>query len=303
MRQGEVYMTKQYPYGQGDGTVRWVPTGWLEEHLGDKDLVILDCQPNVHEYIQDHIPGAIYVPEGLFRIHMGNIPVRWIPPEAVQILFRIAGLDAEKPVVVYSGSGPLTTCGNYIGDGLEQTMLAYTLARYGHRKVLVLDGGFEKWKGEDRPLTRKFRSAQPSQFTCTVQENYLIGYDEVRKMKDRADVVLLDARPSPVYEGQGPWIKPGHIPGAVSLPWKTLMDDANRKLLRPDDQIAALVAAAGARPEKTIICSCGTGREATNEFILFRWYLGYPKVFLYEGGFTEWSSYADNPVVTGKNPR
>jgi thiosulfate/3-mercaptopyruvate sulfurtransferase len=56
-------------------------------------------------------------------------------------------------------------------------------------------------------------------------------------------------------------------------------------------------------PEKTVICSCGTGREATNEFILFKWYLGFPKVKIYEGSFTEWSSYPQNPTVIGPNPR
>jgi len=194
---GEV-MTKHYPYGKGDGIVKWVSTGWLSDHLSEKNLSVLDCQPNVHEYIQDHIPGAIYVPEGLFRIHVGTIPSRWIPPGAAQILFRIAGLDPEQPVIVYGSSGPLTTCGNYIGDGLEQTMLAYTLARYGHRHVLVLDGGLEQWKNEKRPLTRRFTEAPPSRFAGTVREDFLIGYEGVRQMKDRPDVVLLDARPPPV---------------------------------------------------------------------------------------------------------
>jgi len=296
-------MNKKYPYGKGDGIVQWVSTEWLEDHLTEKDLVILDCQPNVHEYIQDHIPGALYVPEGLFRIHAGRHPSRWIPESAMQILLSTLGLEPGKPVVVYSGSGPLTTCASFIGDGLEQTMLAYTLARYGHRRVYVLDGGFEKWKEEKRPMTREFGTAALSSFTADLKKDFFMSYDELIRVKDTPGVLLIDARPAPVYEGQGPWIKPGHIPGAVSLPWKSLMDEKNKKLLKPDDQIHTLVKAAGISPDKTIICSCGTGREATNEFILFKWYLGYPNVVLYEGGFTEWTSYAENPVVTGKNPR
>ena len=97
------------------------------------------------------------------------------------------------------------------------------------------------------------------------------------------------------------FINLGPVP--VSLPWKSLMDDKNKKLMKPDDLIQALVEAAGAVPDKTIICSCGTGREATNEFVFFKYYLKYPKVRLYEGSFTEWTMYHDNPVVTGKNPR
>jgi len=296
-------MVKTYPYGKGDGTVQWVSAGWLESHLSDKGLIVIDCQPNVHEYIQDHIPGALYAHENLFRIHDGAIPTRWIAADAAEILLRTLGLEPEKPVVVYSSSGPLTTCGNFIGDGLEQTMVAYTFARYGHRNVYVLDGGLERWKEEKRPCTRQFDLAKPSSFTVNLQKDFFIDYYEFIRMKERSDVVLLDARPSAVYEGQGPWIKPGHIPGAVSLPWKSLMDDKNKKLMKPDDQIQALIQAAGATPDKTIVCSCGTGREATNEFLLFKYYLGYKNVVLYEGGFTEWSSYPDNKTVIGKNPR
>jgi thiosulfate/3-mercaptopyruvate sulfurtransferase len=291
------------PYGKGDGTVQWVSTGWLNDHLNDKNMLIIDCQPNIHEYVQDHIPGALYAHENLFRIHEGKVPTRWIAAESAQVLFRTLGIDPGKQIVVYTSSGPLTTCAAFIGDGLEQTMLSYTLARYGHHKISILDGGLDKWKEEKRPVTREYSTAVPSTFIVNVRDEYYIEYDEVKKIKDKPDTCLLDARPPAFYEGQGPWIKPGHIPGAMSLPWKTLMDDKNKKLMKPVDQVQAMVTAIGATPDKTIICSCGTGREATNEFILFKWYLGYPKVRIYEGSLTEWLSYRDNPTVTGKSPR
>ena len=295
-------MNKMNPYPQGEGIVKWISTEWLEEHLKDRDLMILDIQPNIHDFISDHIPGALYVNEGLFRAP-GKWPNTWLPKESIELVLSSLGVKPDIPTVVYTSPGPLSGCGSFIGDGLEQTMVAYTLARYGHNKVYVLDGGLDKWKEEKRPVTRVFRAAIPSDFTATVRKEYFIEYDEFRSIKDRSDVVLFDARPSAFYEGQGPWIKPGHIPGAVSLPWKTLMDDKNKKLLKPEEEILGMVRNLGATPDKTVICSCGTGREATNEFILFKWFLKYPKVRIYEGSFTEWTSYPDNPVVTGKNPR
>jgi thiosulfate/3-mercaptopyruvate sulfurtransferase len=81
------------------------------------------------------------------------------------------------------------------------------------------------------------------------------------------------------------------------------MDEKNKRLLKPDEEIEAILDAKGVTRDRVIICSCGTGREATNEFLLFKWYLGYPKVRIYEGSFTEWSSYPDNPTVTGGSPR
>jgi Rhodanese-related sulfurtransferase len=59
----------------------------------------------------------------------------------------------------------------------------------------------------------------------------------------------------------------------------------------------------GVTEKKEILLYCGTGREATNEFILLRWFLNIPRVRLYEGSFTEWSAHPENPTVTGKNPR
>ena len=70
--------------------------------------------------------------------------------------------------------------------------------------MYLLDGGLEKWKEEKRPVTRQFDLTKPSSFTVNLQKDFFIDYYEFLRMKDEANVVLLDARPSPVYEGQGP---------------------------------------------------------------------------------------------------
>ena len=292
-------MEKTYPYPPGEGKVKWVSTDWLQEHLKDKNLMILDVQPNVHDYIQEHIHGAVYMNEGLLRVPLKGKPAMYVPPESIQAIFRRVGLKPNVPVVVYTGTGPFKGW----GAGLEQTMMTYSLARFGHNKVYVLDGGIDKWKEEGRPLTKVFPNVEESDFTVEVRREYFVEYEEFKAMKDREDVILLDARPPAVYEGQGPWMKLGHIPGAINLPWTSLMDDKNKRLLKPDEEIQCIIKERNITPEKTIICSCGTGREATNEFILFKWYLRYPKVKIYEGSFTEWSSYPENPTVTGKKPR
>lgn len=292
-------MEKTYPYPPGEGKVKWVSTDWLQEHLEGKDLMILDAQPNVHDYIQEHIPGAVYLNEGVLREPLKGRPAMYVPPEAIQPIFRRVGLKNDLPVVVYTGTGPFKGWGN----GLEQTMMAYSLARFGHNKVYVLDGGIDKWKDEGKLITKVFPKIEESDFTVEARREYFVEYKEFKAMKDREDVILLDARPPHVYEGQGPWIKPGHIPGAINLPWASLMDDKNKRLLKPDERIQSIIKEHSITRDNTIICSCGTGREATNEFILFKWYLSYPKVKIYEGSFTEWSSYPENPTVTGKNPR
>ena len=290
-------MKKEYPYGSG--TVKWISADWLHENLKKQKMIILDVQPNIHDYIEQHVPRAIYLIEGLLRTYIDGMPARYVPPDTIQPVLRYAGLRPGVPAVVYTGTGAAKGW----GDGLEQTMMAYSLARFGHDCVYVLDGGLDKWKGEGKPLTKEFPKSSTSDFTVRVQSDFYIQYEEFKAAKDRKDVMVLDARPPDVYEGHSYWIKPGHIPGAVNVPWASLMNDANKSLLKSDEEISAILKANDVRPEKTIICTCGTGREATNEFILFKWYLNYPSVKIYEGSFTEWTAYPENPTVTGKNPR
>jgi thiosulfate/3-mercaptopyruvate sulfurtransferase len=236
-------------------------------------------------------------------MHIGGIPVRWIPAELAQVLFRTLGFDHDRPIVIYADGKPAQAPAAAAGDGFEAGMVAYTLVRFGCCRVMLLDGGLEQWRAEDRPLEQDFSRTSPSSFTVEVPVDLFIGYEECARIKDDSEVVLVDTRPVSWYEGQGPWRRPGHIPGAVSLPATRLMDEHNATRLKPETEIRAILSELGIMPEKTIICSCGTGRTAATVFLILTWYLGYQDVVMYEGGFTEWASHLENPVVTGKNPR
>jgi thiosulfate/3-mercaptopyruvate sulfurtransferase len=278
--------------------ITWVSTDWLAERLDRQALTVIDVQPNIHDYILEHIPGAVYLNEGLLRVPLNGLPVRYTPPEAFQAIARRVGLRADIPAVIYGGTGPFSKR----GDGLGQTTMAYALARFDHDDVCVLDGGIDRWKAEGRPLTMDFPQVAGSDFTARLCGEYFVEYDAFKAMKDRGDVILLDARPPAVYEGQGPFAKPGHIPGAINVPWDSFLDPQNKCLHKPDGEIQALLAEHNITPDKTIICSCGTGRKATVEFIVLKWRLNFPRVLLYEGSFTEWVSYPDNVTVVGPTP-
>ena len=89
-------MKREYPYGTGP--VKLVSTEWLAGRLSDKKLVILDVQPNVHDYILEHIPGAIYLNEGLFRGYEGELPTVWVGPDVVKAVLSNAGIDRATPL-------------------------------------------------------------------------------------------------------------------------------------------------------------------------------------------------------------
>ncbi len=289
-------MKKEYPFGRGN--VKWISTQWLQDNLNDPNLNILDAQPDIDDYFAEHIPGAIYLNEATLRAPKYSLPAQYIPAEAAKLLFRRIGLDNDSPVVVYSGRGAYTGT----EGALTQSMLAYALARFGHNRVYVLDGGLDKWRREGRRLSQEFPRVAEGRFRPVVRQEYTIEMEQVGKIKDRGNVILLDARSPKLYEGKGPWSRAGHIAGAVNLPWRTLMADDNPTLLRCDTEIRKILKDHGVTSDKTIIVSCGMGRESTSVFLLLKWYLGYPDVRLYEGSFAEWADYPQNPTVTGPDP-
>lgn len=292
-----------YPYPPGQGTVKWISTEWLADHIEDDDLNILDVQPNIHDYIMGHIPNAVYMNEGVLRSAWESLPAMYVPPEGLKPILDRAGVDPDTPTVIYSGAGRYSHCTAGIGDGLEQPMMAYSLARFGHKKLYILDGGIEKWLADGHKLTKVYPRCIKSDFTVDVQREYFVTYDQFLEIKEQNNVMVLDARPADIYARGGLWPKLGHIPGALSLPWRSLMTGDNSRLLKSDIELKEIIGKFDIRPEKTLIVYCGTGREATNEFIILKWYFGHEKVKIFEGSFTEWTAHPENPTVTGTEPR
>lgn len=291
-----------YPHPPGEGIVKWISTQWLADHIEDDDLKILDVQPNIHDYIMGHIPHAIYMNEGILRSARENLPAMYVPPESLKPILDQVGVDSDMPTVIYSGAGRYSRCTAGIGDGLEQPMMAYSLARFGHKKLYILDGGIEKWLADGHKLTKVYPECIESDFTVNVQRDYFVTYDQFLSMKDNDDVLVLDARPAEIYAQGGLWPKLGHIPGALSLPWRSLVTPDNSRLLKIKEELEEIVGRFDIRPKKTLVIYCGTGREATNEFIILKWYFGHDKVKIFEGSFTEWTAHAENPTVTGTEP-
>ena len=199
------------PYG--NGRLKWISTQWLADHLDT--IRIMDIQPDIHDYIQGHIPGAVYFAEKLLRLPLNGVPGVYIESEAFANLMSRIGISNDTPVVIYTGIGLHQKWGN----GLDQPMLAYTLLRFGHKEVYLLDGGLDKWVAEKRKISQEFPKVKPSNFKAKVNSEMYVNIADVINLKDNDDVILLDARPSNWYRGEdSPWIRDGHIPGAVNLP-------------------------------------------------------------------------------------
>ena len=146
---------------------------------------------------------------------------------------------------------------------------------------------------------------QESDFKVEIQSDFFVDMQEFKKSSgNKRMCVVIDARPPAMStRGRDPGVSPATLLGAINLPWKSLMDPKNPALLKPKQEVLDILEHGKITPNKRIICSCGTGREATNQFLLLKEYLGYPKVKIYEGSFTEWSSHPENPTATGPEPK
>jgi thiosulfate/3-mercaptopyruvate sulfurtransferase len=281
----------------GKGRLNWVSTRWLAEHL--KDVKIIDAQPDFHDYMTEHIAGAVYLNENTMKAWSGNLPQQYLSPEYFCEIMGRSGISTLDPTVVYSGKGG----SKGQGDSIEQAVVAYALLRFAHNHVYILDGGLDKWKSEHRPVTRELPQVIPSRYASYVDGSTLINLDELIKVKDSSDTLLLDARKPAFYTGEdGLWARNGHIPGAVNLHWSTLMNANNSAELKPIREIATLVEKVGATKDKMIVCYCGSGRAAALEYEILKHLLGYERVRLYEKSFIEWSANPKLPVAKGQSP-
>jgi len=261
-------------------------------------LTIIDCQPNVHNYIRAHIPGAVYLAEESLRISREGFPHRWIDAELASLFFSKVGVKEDVPVVVYTSTNPTAPT----GDGVPQGMIAYSLIRYGHPEVMILDGGFDRWVSDNRPLSTQYPKSKVEDFQASTSSELPIDYEEFLRVKDAEGVVHIDSRQREQYVGESAWPKRGHIPGAINIPWSEAFRPDNLCQLRTREEVLDTFISKGVTEDKEVICHCGSGRKAAAQLCVLRWYLGYPHVRLFEGSFTEWCAHGDNATKPSDAP-
>lgn len=271
-------------------TVQFVQPGWVTEHASDPKLRILDVRQNPFDYFTDHIPNAVHIADNTFRGPNGTLPVQYWQPDQLRSVFSQAGVNDDSSVLVYSDGR----------DVLGATMVAYLLERTGHSNVAVLDGGFAGYKAAGLPVSKEFPSYAPGRFTVQDQPALRVTLDQVRQLIGQPGVTFIDPRPPELFSGQQQiWVRNGHIPGAKNIPWGSFtVGETNLHQLKPLDEIRQLLASRNVTPEDDIIVTCSTGREATLQYHVLKHLLGYPKVRVYEGSWTEYSN-SDLPVETG----
>lgn len=266
-----------------------VSAAWLASHLKDTNLVLLHVGPK-EGYDAAHIPGARYVALADLSLPRaeGALILELPPADVLDAALEKLGISDDSRIVVYFGE-----------DWVSPTTRVYFILDSigaGDRSS-ILDGGMRAWKAAGHPVTTDVAVVKTGKFTPKPRTDLVVDAAWVKANVTKPSVAVIDARNTEFYSGATPGqdMRPGHIPGATSLPFNSFFSDPDMRFV-DREAMRKLVVAAGAAPGDTVVSYCHIGQQATVVYFAAR-YLGYdPK--LYDGSFQDWSRRADLPVTT-----
>lgn len=261
-----------------------VDSAWLEAHLNDANLRVVDMVSERKTYRQGHIPGAVYLSVDDVRAKVREGGYR-LPTEAEAArLFGDLGIGPDTHVVIYDDSGDL-----------DAARLFFTLDVYGHREVSLLDGGIQAWRRGKKAETAVVPSVARTDYHPARVGERVASAEWVRDRLNDPAVALLDARSPDEYRGKDVRARRGgHIPGAVNVEWQeNLRPDGTFK---PVAELRAMYAAKAVTPDKTVVTYCQTHHRAAHSYFVLR-LLGYPRLVGYDRSWSEWGNRDDLPLA------
>ncbi len=259
-----------------------VSTQWLNDHLNDPKLVILDVGMSGmgSKFGDAHIPGAREFADE----KMARASEELLPDDQLKANLEEIGISDDSRVVLYSSHWfPMAA------------RLFFTLDYLGFHNAALLDGGMEKWMQEKRPTSTAAPQITRGSLTIHPHPEIVAKIAEVQKWTTGSDphVTILDARPRGRYVS-------GHLPGAVDLFWEQNLVGRENQVLKSPDELRKMYASLGLTPDKKIVSYCEVGEQASYAYFVAR-YLGYDAA-MYDGSWDEWSKQKQ-PSVKGDNPR
>jgi thiosulfate/3-mercaptopyruvate sulfurtransferase len=269
--------------------ISFVSPKWLEENAGAANVRVLDVRPNVYDYFAGHVPNAVHLADSAMRFPMEGYPTQYPETFLIGQLLSRAGVKKTDKVVLYSDAD------NVLGA----TMIAYLLERLGHSDIAIMDGGWRDYSVGSK-ASQEYPQYKAAPYDNLDNRSVRATLDDVKAAIGKTEIRFIDARAPEVYRGETKtWARNGHIPGAVNLPWKTLVESNNTHKLKPAADLKAAFASRGIKETDDIIVYCGTSREASLEYVILKHVLKFPKVRLYEGSWAEYSNHAQLPVESG----
>jgi len=271
----------------------FVSTQWLAEHLDDPQVVVLDAswymphqKRDPHgDYLKGHIPGAVFFDIDGIADTSTALPHMLPSPDQFAAQVGALGISDTMTIVIYDEVGLLSAPRAW-----------WTFRTMGAKDVRILEGGGPKWRGESRPTEGGPVERAPQVFTPSFDPEGVRSFDQVKASLGRADLTIVDARPTERFQGEvaepRAGLKSGHIPGSRSVPVGSVSENG---VLKSPQALREIFTQAGVDLDKPVITTCGSGITASTLALALD-SIGAKQVAVYDGSWTEWGSREDAPV-------
>jgi thiosulfate/3-mercaptopyruvate sulfurtransferase len=271
-----------------------VSTSWLAGRLGQADLRVIEVDEDTTAYEKGHIRGAVgWNWSADLHAEVGR---DYLSQGALSGLLSAAGVGAGTTVVLYGGNNNWFAAYAY-----------WILKLRGFDAVRLLDGGRKKWELESRELVTEVPAHAPAEYRIQAAER-----PGIRALRDEVlasagtQTGLVDVRSPEEYRGErlapdhlpGEQAQvPGHIPGAVNVPWARAANDDGT--FKPADELRSIYTRLGITADRPVIAYCRIGERSAHTWFALTELLGYPDVKNYDGSWTEYGSLVAVPVEMG----
>ncbi|MGI8330048.1 sulfurtransferase [Actinomadura scrupuli] len=269
-----------------------VDSAWVEEHLDDPGLVLVEVDEDVSAYDKGHIRGAVKID---WKTELQD-PVRrdFVDKTGFEQLLSGKGIANDDLVILYGGNNNWFAAYAY-----------WYFKLYGHGNVKLLDGGRKKWELDSRELVTDVPTRPTTDYKAQDQDL------DIRAFRDETVEAigtkgLIDVRSPDEFSGkllapahlpQEQAQRAGHVPTARNIPWsKAANDDGTFK---SDDELREIYTEAGVDLSKPIIAYCRIGERSSHTWFALRELLGLPDVKNYDGSWTEYGSLVGVPIELG----
>ena len=270
-----------------------VSTDWAESNLDAPSTVFVEVDEDTSAYEDGHIAGAVRLD---WKTELQD-PVKrdFVDQQQFSKLLSDKGIANDDTVVLYGGNNNWFAAYAY-----------WYFKLYGHQDVKLLDGGRKKWELDGRPLSTDAVSRPATEYKAADPDNSIRAFrDEVVDaigVKNLVDVRSPDEFSgkilAPAHLPQEQSQRPGHIPGAINVPWsKAANEDGTFK---SDDELAELYKEAGLDGSKETIAYCRIGERSSHTWFVLQELLGQTNVKNYDGSWTEYGSLVGVPVELGE---
>jgi len=277
-----------------------VSTEWLAKNYSQSHLRIFDCtvwlkpQPDkIYEiisgkpdYDKEHIPNSDFLK--LEDISIKDCPYPFMMPdeETFNNVMSNKGIGSDTHVILYSR------------ENIQwATRVWWMLKSMSFNNVSILNGGFDKWKLENRPLSSSPVKYPKNSFKGVHQNGYFCNKEEVLNNLNKDNITIINALRETLHNGSEKvnYGRPGHIKNSINIPSTTMLNQ-NDKSYKTLEELKEIYNFYNILNKEKVIAYCGGGIAATNiAFVLTA--LGYNNISVYDASLSEWAKDNNLPMT------